>query len=48
MDEQELSEYVSLLESCLQAVLSEVLTEEMKAAYGDLWTEVFLHPMIVH
>lgn len=40
VDEQELSEYVSLLESCLQAVLSEVLTEEMKAAYGDLWTEI--------
>ncbi|XP_056337392.1 transcriptional protein SWT1 isoform X2 [Danio aesculapii] len=40
VDEQELSEYVSLLESCLQAALSEVLTEEMNAAYGDLWTEI--------
>lgn len=40
VDEQELIKYVSLLESSLQAALSEVLTEEMKAAYGDLWIEI--------
>jgi len=50
-EERQLSECVSLSESCLQEALSEVLQEEMKAAYGDLWTEVPLHslqPMIVH
>lgn len=50
-EERQLSECVSLLESCLQGALSEVLEEEMKAAYGDLWTEVPLHslrPLIVH
>lgn len=46
VEQQQLSECVSLLESCLQRALSEVLEEEMKAAYGDLWTEV--PPMIVH
>ncbi|XP_077076654.1 transcriptional protein SWT1 isoform X1 [Siphateles boraxobius] len=40
VEERQLSECVSLLESCLQGVLSEVLEEEMKAAYGDLWTEI--------
>lgn len=44
VEERQLSECVSLLESCLQGALSEVLEEEMKAAYGDLWTEV--PPMI--
>lgn len=39
-EERQFSECVSLLESCLQRALSEVLEEEMKAAYGDLWTEV--------
>ncbi|KAG1963714.1 transcriptional protein SWT1 isoform X1 [Pimephales promelas] len=39
-EERQLSECVSLLESCLQEALSEVLQEEMKAAYGDLWTEI--------
>ncbi|XP_042603203.1 transcriptional protein SWT1-like isoform X2 [Cyprinus carpio] len=39
-EERQLSEYVSLLESCLQGALSEVLVEEMKAAYGELWTEI--------
>ncbi|KAK7133673.1 hypothetical protein R3I94_015514 [Phoxinus phoxinus] len=39
-EERQLSECVSLLESCLQGALSEVLEEEMKAAYGDLWTEI--------
>uniref|UniRef100_A0A8C1V3L0 Transcriptional protein SWT1 n=1 Tax=Cyprinus carpio TaxID=7962 RepID=A0A8C1V3L0_CYPCA len=39
-EEQLLSECVSLLESCLQGALSEVLEEEMKAAYGELWTEI--------
>ncbi|KAI4879876.1 hypothetical protein NFI96_013196 [Prochilodus magdalenae] len=43
--ERELSECVSVLESNLQSVLSEVLEEEMKAAYGELWTEiVYLKP----
>lgn len=46
VEERQLSECVSLLESCLQGALSEVLEEEMKAAYGDLWTEV--PPMIVY
>lgn len=45
-EEQLLSECVSLLESCLQGALSEVLEEEMKAAYGELWTEVPLHTLI--
>ncbi|KAK9956644.1 hypothetical protein ABG768_014363 [Culter alburnus] len=40
VEERQLSECVSLLESCLQGALSEVLEEEMKAAYGDLWTEI--------
>ncbi|XP_067273859.1 transcriptional protein SWT1 [Pseudorasbora parva] len=40
LEEQQLSECLLLLESCLQGVLSEVLEEEMKAAYGDLWTEI--------
>uniref|UniRef100_A0A671PEJ6 Transcriptional protein SWT1 n=1 Tax=Sinocyclocheilus anshuiensis TaxID=1608454 RepID=A0A671PEJ6_9TELE len=39
-EERQLSECVSLLESCLQGALSEVLEEEMKAAYGELWTEI--------
>ncbi|KAF4099658.1 transcriptional protein SWT1 isoform X2 [Onychostoma macrolepis] len=39
-EERQLSECVSLLESCLQRALSEVLEEEMKAAYGELWTEI--------
>ncbi|KAK2884070.1 hypothetical protein Q8A67_017707 [Cirrhinus molitorella] len=40
VEERQLSECVSLLESCLQRALSEVLEEEMKAAYGELWTEI--------
>lgn len=40
-----MSECVSLLESCLQGALSEVLVEEMKATYGELWTEVPLNTM---
>ncbi|XP_016354852.1 transcriptional protein SWT1-like isoform X2 [Sinocyclocheilus anshuiensis] len=39
-EERQLSECVSLLESCLQEALSEVLEEEMKAAFGELWTEI--------
>ncbi|TRZ02410.1 hypothetical protein DNTS_034466 [Danionella cerebrum] len=39
-EQQKLSECVSLLESCLQRVLSVVLEEEMKEVYGDLWTEI--------
>lgn len=45
-EERQLSECVSLLESCLQGALSEVLEEEMKAAYGELWTEVPLYTLI--
>ncbi|XP_051953898.1 transcriptional protein SWT1-like [Xyrauchen texanus] len=40
VEKQELSECVSALESCLQWALSEVLEEEMKAAFGDLWIEI--------
>ncbi|XP_050994848.1 transcriptional protein SWT1 isoform X2 [Labeo rohita] len=40
VEERQLSECVSLLESCLQGALSEVLEEEMKVAYGELWTEI--------
>lgn len=47
-EERQLSECVSLLESCLQGALSEVLEEEMKAAYGDLWTEVPLHSAAIN
>ncbi|XP_038147682.1 transcriptional protein SWT1 [Cyprinodon tularosa] len=36
----ELSVYVCELEDCLRDVLSEVLENEMKAAYGDLWLEI--------
>ncbi len=39
---------MSLLESCLQGALSEVLEEEMKAAYGELWMEVPLHTLIYY
>lgn len=38
--ERELSECVCLLESSLQNSLAAVLEEEMKAAFGELWTEV--------
>ncbi|XP_066533809.1 transcriptional protein SWT1 isoform X2 [Hoplias malabaricus] len=42
---RELSECVSVLESNLKSALSAVLEEEMKAAYGELWTEiVYLKP----
>ncbi|XP_043075436.1 transcriptional protein SWT1 isoform X2 [Puntigrus tetrazona] len=40
VEERQLSECACLLESCLQGALSEVLEEEMKAAYGELWTEI--------
>ncbi|XP_051511696.1 transcriptional protein SWT1-like [Myxocyprinus asiaticus] len=40
VEKRELSECVSALESCLQWALSEVLEEEMKAAFGDLWIEI--------
>ncbi|KAI7799626.1 transcriptional protein SWT1 [Triplophysa rosa] len=39
-EEPQLSDCVSILESCLQGALSEVLEEEMKAAFGELWTEI--------
>lgn len=39
----DLGGYVCELEDCLRDVLSEVLENEMKAAYGDLWLEVKLH-----
>ncbi|XP_026884186.2 transcriptional protein SWT1 [Electrophorus electricus] len=43
--EGELSVCVSALESSLQGALSAVLVEEMKGAFGDLWTEiVYLKP----
>ncbi|XP_036438238.1 transcriptional protein SWT1 isoform X2 [Colossoma macropomum] len=43
--EWQLSECVPVLESNLQSALSAVLEEEMKAAYGELWTEiVYLKP----
>uniref|UniRef100_A0AAR2JLB7 Transcriptional protein SWT1 n=1 Tax=Pygocentrus nattereri TaxID=42514 RepID=A0AAR2JLB7_PYGNA len=43
--EWQLSECVPVLESNLQSALSAVLEEEMKAAYGELWTEiVYLNP----
>ncbi|XP_065124297.1 transcriptional protein SWT1 isoform X2 [Paramisgurnus dabryanus] len=40
VEERQLSECVSVLESCLLGALSEVLEVEMKAAFGDLWTEI--------
>ncbi|XP_051952473.1 transcriptional protein SWT1-like isoform X2 [Xyrauchen texanus] len=40
VEKRVLSECVSALESCLQGVLSQVLEEEMKAAFGDLWLEI--------
>ncbi|XP_051581304.1 transcriptional protein SWT1-like isoform X2 [Myxocyprinus asiaticus] len=40
VEKRVLSECVSALESCLQGALSEVLEEEMKAAFGDLWLEI--------
>ncbi|KAL6485757.1 hypothetical protein MHYP_G00051490 [Metynnis hypsauchen] len=43
--EWQLSECVPVLESNLQSALSAVLEEEMKTAYGELWTEiVYLKP----
>ncbi|XP_062857209.1 transcriptional protein SWT1 isoform X2 [Trichomycterus rosablanca] len=38
--ERELSECVSMLESSLRSSLAAVLEEEMKAAFGELWTEI--------
>ncbi|KAM6962599.1 transcriptional protein SWT1 [Aplochiton taeniatus] len=37
---QELSTCLSMLEDCLKNTLSQILEEEMKAAYDDLWTEI--------
>lgn len=37
----DLSSCVSELENCLREVLSHVLEVEMKAAYEDLWHEVY-------
>ncbi|XP_062412131.1 bromodomain-containing protein 4 [Sardina pilchardus] len=42
---RELSESVCVLEDTLKDVLSAILQQEMKEAYGDLWTEiVYLKP----